>query len=260
MSGQEVAEAYDRIASTYDRAVEGDEWVRRRLWNHYLRVFKPGQHILDVSCGTGIDAIFLADHRIRVTGIDLSVGMIAEARRKVHARGLTTFIDLRVLDLSDLSTLPPGSFDGAISAFGGLSTVADLRPFARDVARLLRPGSHLIAHLVNRTSLWEWLGRIVTGRLIEARRIPVQEVRTFVIGGRPLPHYLYGPDDAFHRFFATNFTLRGVHGQGVLRPPHTMRRIPPIASSALGRLERLFESRPPFRGWGRFYVLDLERR
>jgi ubiquinone/menaquinone biosynthesis C-methylase UbiE len=51
--------AYDAIAAGYDEQVGGDDWMRRRLHAQYARVFRPGQHVLDVGCGTGIDALFL---------------------------------------------------------------------------------------------------------------------------------------------------------------------------------------------------------
>jgi len=55
-----MAEAYDRAAADYDRQVLGDDWMRNVLWERYARLFRPGQVVLDVGCGTGIDALFLA--------------------------------------------------------------------------------------------------------------------------------------------------------------------------------------------------------
>jgi SAM-dependent methyltransferase len=255
-----VAAAYDAIASTYDDAVAGDEWVRRRLWEHYLRAFQPGFAILDVSCGTGIDAIFLADHQMKVTGIDLSDGMLAQARRKVAVRGLASSIDLRILDVRHLVTLPAASFDGAVSAFGGLNTVPDLATFASDLARVLRPRGHFVAHIVNRFSVWECLGYLGHGKLAQAWALPGRQARTFEIGGQSIAHSTYGPRETYERFFAPHFRLRRLCGQGILRPPHTVRRIPAGAVEALGRIERTVESLPFFRGCGRFFLIDLERR
>ncbi len=75
-----MAEAYDRAAADYDRQVLGDDWMRNVLWERYARLFRPGQVVLDVGCGTGIDALFLAQRGIRVVGIDASVAMVAQAR------------------------------------------------------------------------------------------------------------------------------------------------------------------------------------
>jgi ubiquinone/menaquinone biosynthesis C-methylase UbiE len=55
-----VTAAYDAIAAGYDEQVRGDDWMRRKLHASFVRAFRPGERVLDVGCGTGIDALFLA--------------------------------------------------------------------------------------------------------------------------------------------------------------------------------------------------------
>src|SRR5438128_1162225 len=93
VSVDDVAAAYDAVAATYDAAVAGDAWIRRRLWQHYQRVFRPGSHLIDLFCGTGIDATFLAERGMYVVGLDASAGMIAECRRKVAERDLGDLVE-----------------------------------------------------------------------------------------------------------------------------------------------------------------------
>lgn len=259
MSVYDVARAYDAIAERYDQQVRGDEWMRQMLWDHYQRTFRAGHRVLDVSCGTGVDAIFLARQGIRVTGIDVSLGMVVRLRAKVARQGLQGYVNVFVLDAADLSPLPRDAFDGVVSAFAGLNTIRDLAPFAAGAARVLRPGGRLILHLLNRFSLWEWLGLVARGQWTAARRLSRQTERTFVIGGRPIRHYLFSIAETYQQFFAPHFQLRRSYSLGVLRPPHTVRRLPSPVVEALGVLERRLSSRRPFVNWGRFFVLDLER-
>jgi hypothetical protein len=51
-----------------------------------------------------------------------------------------------------------------------------------------------------------------------------------------------------------------MHGLGILRPPHTLRRIPAPLVVGLGKLERRLDSRRPFVNWGRLFVLELAKR
>lgn len=234
--------------------------MRRVLWRHYARLFRPGEVVLDVGCGTGIDARFLAQRRVGVVGIDASSSMIAEARARLGLDEVEALVDLRVLDISEIGSLPVSRVDGIISAFASLSALADLEAFATQAAELLRPRGVMVLHLLNRWSLWEWLGLLRQGRLEAARRLGRTVERNFVIGERPLRHYLYHAREAYARFFAARFRLRRAYGLGILRPPHNLRRIPPVVVTGLDRLERPLRAIRPFVDWGRFFVLELEKR
>jgi 2-polyprenyl-3-methyl-5-hydroxy-6-metoxy-1,4-benzoquinol methylase len=63
----------------------------------------PGK-ALDLGCGTGTNAITLAQHGWQVTGIDFARQAIHSARRKARKAGLQ--IDFRVADVSQLQNLP----------------------------------------------------------------------------------------------------------------------------------------------------------
>lgn len=253
------AEAYDRAAPDYDRQVQGDAWMRNVLWQRYARLFRPGQVVLDVGCGTGIDALFLAHRGIRVVGMDASVAMVAQARAKLVDDRLEDLVELRVMDISEIGTLGT-DFDGIISAFASLSAVGDLDGFAAAAARLLRPRGTMLLHLLNRSSLWEWLGLVRHGRWPAARRVWRSRERNFVIGSTRVPHYLHHAREAYARFFRPHFRLGRAYGLGILRPPHTIHRVPAAIVAILDGLERPLRARRPFKDWGRFWVLELEKR
>jgi SAM-dependent methyltransferase len=186
--------------------------------------------------------------------------MVAQFKAKAAAQGLAEQVEARVADFADLSSWPAGSFDGVVSAFAGLNTVPDLTPFAREAARLLRPEGRLVVHLLNRFSLWEWLGLVRDRRWAESARLKRRERRTFIVGQQPLQHYLFSAGEAYHRFFAPHFLLKERYGLGALRPPHTVRRIPAPLVDTLTLLEPWFCRRRPFLNWGRFFVLEMAPR
>ena len=251
--------AYDAIAADYDLQVQGDDWMRQVLHAHYRRVFRPSHRVLDVGCGTGIDAVALGRAGVRVLGIDFSPAMIARFHAKVATAGLGDLVEARVLRVEALHELENQSFDGLISAFAGLSALDDLSQFAADASRLVRPGGRLLLHLLNRFSLWEWLGDAARFNWPAARQVGRLRTREFTIGGRAVRHTLYFADEAYRRFFERRFALRGAYGLGALRPPHTLRRIPRPVVDTLEWLDLRTGGWPLLEDAGRFFVLDLER-
>lgn len=233
--------------------------MRSVLWERYEHLFQPGQTVLDVGCGTGIDAVYLASIGRHVIGIDASPAMIAEARARISDL-VSDRVEFRLMDATEIGSLPEGSVDGIISVFASLSSVDDLERFAAAAAGLLKPRGKMVLHLLNRWSLWEWLGLVKARRWQEARRLGRNPDRNFNISGRPVRHRLYHAREAYTRFFANRFELRRAYGLGILRPPHTIQRIPASVVSELQRLEPMVRARRPFRNWGRFFVLELERR
>ncbi len=255
-----VRDAYDAIAREYDRQLADDAWMRQTLWQQYRRAFRPGDQVLDVGCGTGTDAIFLAQHGVQVTGIDLSPAMIAQAESKVRGAGLTHAIRVCAMDLAELHRLPAGQFDGIISSYAALSTVPTLTEFAADAARLLRPEGRMILHLLNSRSLWESTGLVRHGRWAEARQLGQRRERTFAVGGHPIQHYVPRVDEAYALYFAHEFRLCGASALGILRPPYPIPGVPSAVLAALDRLDLLLGPHRPFTNWGRFVVLELERK
>src|ERR1700721_1115952 len=84
------AQAYwDAAAETYDLDF-GNTLIgraqRESIWKEIGKVFTAGQRILELNCGTGIDAVFLADRGVRVLACDIAPRMIALAERTPHSQ------------------------------------------------------------------------------------------------------------------------------------------------------------------------------
>jgi len=96
----------------------------------------PPRHVLDLGTGTGVVALALADRypEAEVVGIDLSPGMIEEARRKVPPE-LAGQVRFEVGDASALS-YPDGSFD--------LVVLSNMIPFYDELARIVARGGTLV--------------------------------------------------------------------------------------------------------------------
>lgn len=125
-------------------------------WRDALAAMLPPApaDVLDVGTGTGVIALLLAGMGYAVTGIDLSEGMLGEARRKAQASGTTARFEIG--DAMD----PPGapaSVDAIISRHV-LWTLTDPGRGLTNWLRILRPGGRLVTV----DGLW---GRLPAGRI-----------------------------------------------------------------------------------------------
>ncbi|HLJ88238.1 MAG TPA: methyltransferase domain-containing protein [Candidatus Angelobacter sp.] len=252
-----VGEAYDSVAADYDRLLERDQWMRIVLWRHYSHLFHPGDRVIDMGCGTGIDTLFLAGRQIHVTALDASSGMIGQLLKKMQFHANATNIDARVVSADDFSSLPANAYDGLVSAFAGLNTVSDLGNFAANAHRLLRPQGKLVLHMLAPPGIWERLSLIRRGRWREEAAARRCREKIIVVCGRPLRHLLLPARDTYTQFFQPYFRLRRLYSLGFLWPYHWDKYIPHSLAALGGRMEPLIGGYPPFSSWGRFFVLEM---
>lgn len=255
--------AYDAIAGAYDAQVARSSWVRACLWQRLDALFAPGARVVDATAGTGSDALHLAARGVAVTACDLSPAMLERLAAKAPA------IATRVADCARLAAaFPAARFDGVLSTFAGLNTVADLAGFAAGAAGLLEPGGVLFVHLLNRLPLAALARRFRSGGW-QAGAAGVAATwrggQVVTIGGVPVPHRLHSPRRLYRQVFARDFALLRVSGQGVLRPVDDPAGSPDGPEARPRRRGRdRWEERlgvwPLSRGLGTFFALEMRRR
>lgn len=149
MVRHQTEEAYDLIAQEY--AVRHHEMPERltELGACFLRDLAPGSRILDVGCGSGRDMAWMEAQGFHLTGIDLSLGMLAQARQR--ARGEIIHMDMCLL------TFPDASFEGVWCCSSLLHVPHAQAPQAlRQMRRVLAPGGTLFLSLLEGDGeVWE---------------------------------------------------------------------------------------------------------
>jgi SAM-dependent methyltransferase len=101
-----------------------------------------GRRGVHLQCHIGTDTVSLARLGARMTGLDFSGEAIAQARRLAARTGTPAeFVQARVDEALDV--LEPGAFDLVYTGVGALCWLPEIRPWARVVAGLLRPGGEL---------------------------------------------------------------------------------------------------------------------
>jgi ubiquinone/menaquinone biosynthesis C-methylase UbiE len=151
----QVRKAYESIAGEYDERIGGntaaDEIFTETEAGFLLGKVRASDDVLDLGCGTGRLTIALAGRARSVSGLDMSPAMLAAARGKLAARGLTA--DLREGDMVSLP-FPDASFDAVVSMLTLMHVPRqDRQQVFAEAARVLRPGGRLLAGVKN--SLFE---------------------------------------------------------------------------------------------------------
>jgi SAM-dependent methyltransferase len=162
MSTDSTRDGYDRVADEYAARMAGEldhKPFDREILARFAEKLRGRGPVVDLGCGPGQIAAFLASHGVDARGIDLSPGMIEQARR-LHP-GLDFAVgDMRALDLADASL-------AGITAFYSLIHIPrdELALVLEELRRVLRGDGLLLAafHLGSAVQhLDEWWGRPVS--------------------------------------------------------------------------------------------------
>lgn len=182
---EQVRDMFDNIAPAYDFMNRAMTFGIDRRWRRIavdMVARNPHDSILDIATGTGDLAMLLArrTQARRITGLDLSQGMIDIGRRKIERAGLSGRIELICGD-SLAMPFADAQFD-AITVAYGVRNFADLLAGYREMARVLRPGGTLtVIELCTPTArLVRPLYRLYTRRIIPLMgRLVSKDVRAY---------------------------------------------------------------------------------
>ncbi len=143
----QVAKMFDSIAHKYDflnrfLSVGIDVWWRKKAIAQ-LKSLKP-KHVLDVATGTGDVAILTYNilKPEKITGIDISEGMLEVGRKKIAEKGLSKSIELLSGD-SETINFADNTFDAITVAFG-VRNFQNLPKGLKEMNRVLKPGGKLV--------------------------------------------------------------------------------------------------------------------
>ena len=133
----DTREGYDRWAAGYD--AYDNPLIAMEQPQVRVRIGDPsGLDVLDVGCGTGRHALWMAEHGARVTGVDFSGGMLEQLRSKAGT-------SMAIIE-HDLTTGLPVADHSAdlVTCCLVLEHVAALDPILAEMARAVRPGGRVV--------------------------------------------------------------------------------------------------------------------
>jgi ubiquinone/menaquinone biosynthesis C-methylase UbiE len=152
---------FDAIANSYDEdfsnTISGLH-QRKQVHEQLKIVLKTSpKNILEINCGTGIDAIMMSSYGHNVIATDVSSNMINVAKQKNSNLQNVTFVQS---SFSELKTkFNNQKFELIFSNFGGLNCLkpTDLKKIFDDLHQILLPNGKFIIVVMPEAYIWDWL-------------------------------------------------------------------------------------------------------
>jgi len=220
-----IREDYDKLAEEYTRRIADElqhKPLDRVLLDRFAEAVKGRGEVCDMGCGPGHVARYLHERGVSVIGLDISPGMLEQARK------LNPDISFREGDMLSLD-IPPESFAG-ITAFYAIVNIPSHwhRSVFQQMARVLKPDGllflafHVGDEVLDETELW---GHKISMKIVllqpeevrcdlEAEGFIVEEI----IEREPYPEVEYPSPEGVH------LCAQGSAGQGALGGGQNLRQ------------------------------------
>lgn len=229
---------YDKFSNTYERERHrGYHRLIDELELGLVRRYGTGLDILEAGCGTGLLLAEAARVGRSALGLDLSHGMLVRAKER----------GLRIVQGS-LTALPlPDNSVDLVYSMKVLAHVPPIREAVAEMARVTRPGGHLLLEFYNPTSL-RYLAKVLGGAAPIADGTTDRDVYTRYDSLKTARSYL--PD---------SLEYVGMRGVRVLTPTSKVFQVPVLAGF-MEKAERLACDLPFLRNFGGFQILIARKR
>jgi SAM-dependent methyltransferase len=263
---RDTQDAFDSVAADYDGPRGNNTLIqemRAEMWTWLDATFSAPGRLIDIGCGTGLDAIRMARLGHRVTATDWSGQMVGRTRDRAEREQLTERVQAVAVGGQDFERLEgDATYDGAYSNLGPLNCVPDLEILSRECARLLRPGGQLVFTVIGRLCPWE-VGHYA--RLRRWARVRIRFARKFVpvnMNNHTIWTRYYLPRE-FYSAFEKHFTLEHYRGLCTFAPPPYLtwaREKHPRLHAWLWRLDRRTAGWPVLRSMGDHFLIVMKKR
>jgi SAM-dependent methyltransferase len=255
--------AFDLLAPTYDKDFTGSpiaRWLRDQTYRRLDSLLHGGDSVLELGCGTGEDALYLARRGVRVLATDASEEMLALAGAKAEGEPL---MSVQTLDIGNLHESDELQFiDGAFANFGVLNCLSEWRTLAAWLAARIKPGGMVAFGVMAPFCLWEmgWHSLHADFRTAFRR---VRGQTTFQPSGSGEQMTIcYPTARRLERDFAPYFRRVMLRPLGLFLPPSDVygmiEKRPRLLRSLVG-LEQRFGNASAFALFADHYWIELKR-
>lgn len=259
----DTARAFDAAAPDYDGPSGNNALVqimRAALWREVEGRTRPGANLLDLGCGTGLDAAHFCGRGYAVCALDQSTGMVDRTRRRAAELGLEMRVER--LGIQQLAELDAGPFDAIYSDLGPFNCVPDLASAGRAAAALLKPDGVLVLSVMGRTCPWEQAYYALRGNWAQVRRRAAAAAVPVNLGSESVWTRYYTPRE-FLSSFSRELDLISYRALNLFLPPPYLIRWYERARGpmrVLGGLDARLGHLPVLRDMGDHFLITLAHR
>lgn len=232
---------FDHYAVEYD-SIFTDSHVGRlqrdQVWRYIEQMRLPKQlSVLELNCGTGVDAQRWAEHGAKVLATDISLAMVETASRKYP------HIAFRQLNITE-SPLLSSEYNLVFSNFGGFNCLSpeEVQNYFKTVGNHLPDTGCLVLVIMGKKCSWDrWYMRKKRRWSDVARRNTAQAVEV-PLGNTMVKTWYYSPED-IRQLAEPAFKVTGLKPIGLFVPPSYLAPYfeqHSIQLRFLGLLDRLF--------------------
>jgi ubiquinone/menaquinone biosynthesis C-methylase UbiE len=157
-NAQHVSEAFSKQSAVFDTLNKENkisEYLRDQFRREVLLHLKPASNILELNCGTGLDAVFFAQQGHKILANDNAKGMLEQLEKKITAHSLEEHIETLHCSFHELHQIKNRTFDHIISNFGGLNCSENLEEVLKQFSPLLKPGGKITLMIMPKICPWE---------------------------------------------------------------------------------------------------------
>jgi SAM-dependent methyltransferase len=262
----ETRDAFDSVAADYDGPRGNNTLIqdmRSEMWRMLDATFAPGSRLMDLGCGTGLDAVRMARVGHHVTATDWSQRMVDRTRQRAEHEQLADSVHAIAVGGHELSRIDGhAQFDGAYSNLGALNCIPNLAEMAEQCARLLKPRAALVFSVIGRICPWE-IGYYALKRNWGRLRVRFAPAMVPVGMNKRVVWTRYYTPREFYAAFERQFILEHWRGLCVLAPPPYLTQMKEKhvrLYERLWRLDRRAAGWPVLRNMGDHFVMVMTKR
>ncbi len=259
-----VNTGFGRMADEYDAIQETNlpvKIMREKYYEVVLNTVPPPASLLELNCGSGIDAVHFSKLGYKIFATDISDKMLQNAESKNFFNPYSKNLTFKKMNLLDAGTFDENSFDAVLSNLGGINCIDNPVKISKTLSKIIKPGGYFIASVMPRFSFWEFF-LLIKGEFKRAFRRFNRNGIIANVGGEKVFVKYYSPKK-FHSFFKNDFNLISTKALRIFAPPppafNWYNKFPHL-TYLLDRIDNSAENFFPFAFACDFYVIVLQRK